>query len=1543
MKSYTRIYLLIFFVLLGFGLQSQNQASKWCFGNQAGLDFMTNPPSIITQSMNVNEGCASISDAAGNLLFYTNGSTVWNSLHQTMAGGTGLMGLTYIAQNSLIVKQPGNANIYFIFNPSWNSGFYYSVVDMSLAAGLGSVTATNVQLAAGSAVNGNYVYFDKVSATKHCNGTDVWVLTKETDYNNINWNNANNNFYAYLVTSAGVNTTAVISAANTWTTNWGYTDGTMKISPNGTKVGLTSSYNGNNVLNQSYSEFELWDFNSGTGAVTNSLALSMGNWNNNLNGWSWGYGCEFSPDGTKFYGSSPYWNNVNNTGVGIAQWDLCAGSPTAVAASLYTVATQNQINNVNNWYYFLQLAPNGKVYVARYGQTFLDVINNPNAVGAACNYVPLAQSIGTRTCYAGLPNFMTSYFSTLPPPPPFTYTVNTTTSCLTTSFTAPNNPTFACSAMGYSVNGISWDFGDPNSGAANTSTISNPVHTYPVPGTYTTVLTFLNACGSNSIALPVVINGASLTITTASITCASLGSATVTAQGGTGPFSYTWMPTAQTNSIATGLIPGNYSITVVDNGGNCAYTSTVNFASLVPFTGLLDNSASIPCNGVGSGTAAITLAGGSGNNNYFWNIGSSVITTPSVNSLPAGLHTVTVIDALTSCSVTQNFFINQPPAMNLNIVASSPTTCAGTSITFTATNSGGTPGPLPGYTYTWTNGPGTNTRTVSQAAAGNYSYYASSRDVNNCNITNTIVVTFVPNPTLAVSNVSICPLQVGTLIPTGAASYTYLPSGLSGPSFTASPLVTTGYTITGATAGCTATPVTSSIVLKPIPSPTITSNSPVCNGQALVMSSSNGSAYLWVGPLVFSSSIKSPTINPAAPGNSGVYSLTLTAANNCTASTTTTLTVHPTPTVAVNSNTVCVTQTINLTANSFVGASYFWQGPLSYTSNAQNPSISNATVAMTGAYNLTVTSLQGCTNTAVANASVVALPIPVITPNTPSLCLGANLTLSASGGISYNWSGPNGFANASQNTGINNVTLLAGGIYSLLVTTGPCTATTTQSITVFPLPSPSASSVPTCDTKNLVLTSNGGGGIYYSWTGPLSFASSLQNPTITAASPLNSGLYTLLVTDVNNCQASTSTQVSILLNPIVKASGITVCIGNSAVLTASGAVSYLWSGPGNYSSNSSIASIPVANSVQPQVYTVMGTAPNSCTSVATAVLNTIPLPTPSLIVNPSKACVNSTVSLQGFGGDFYEWRGPYNLFSKSQTVSFTAVNLAYGGTYTLTAFSNAGCSSSTTGLLQIDAAPDGDLVNSSGNSCVPFCSDFSLVNKSPSPVVNTVWQINGREFNTPVFNYCFNQPGDYVVMGSFTNAIGCVNSSSFQVTGYPLPVADFEFFPENPVAGVDEVQFTNTSQGAQLSHYNWFFMNNRGPKVIGPNAAYTFENNGIYPVALVVRNIWGCADSVVKAIKVEPDFNVYVPNAFTPNDDGTNDVFLPKGTGIVKYDMVIYDRWGQKLFQTSDFTKGWDGTFKGEECKSDVYVWKAQVTDLTGKTKNLDGFVTLYR
>ncbi len=1536
LKKFPGYLLVLFGLLQTLSSYSQNEAKKWYFGNGAGLNFSTSPPTALANgSMVVFEGCASIADGAGNLLFYTDGSSVWNQSHNIMANGTGLNGQWTPSQSAIILKKPGSATLYYIFNVTggnnvnFPAGAFYSIVDISLAAGQGSVTVKNVTLSS------TYTA-EKLTATKHCNGVDWWVLVRDAHY-------LNNTpmFKAFLLTSLGVNANPVLSAAPNWSNNnvFYYDIGCMKISPNGKKLGC-ALYNANwNNLNSA--AFELHDFDNTTGVVSNSLGLAINNFTA-VNNWWGGYGCEFSPDGTKLYGSR-LWGGLNNVG-GIFQWDLCAGSPAAILASQTSIATAT-VNS--NWYASMQLAPDGKIYVSRWAQSALAVIHNPNALGLACNFVDLSQSISPKTSYYGLPNFPGCLFNQPPPQAPFTHTVNNVFGCQTVSFTPPpivqNFSLIGCAGNGFSLTGFQWNFGDPASGANNTSTVASPGHAYTSLGTYTAQLILYYSCGGGTDTLKqtINVNQPCISVNSTSITCANLGSATVTALNGVGPFSYTWMPGNQTNSVATGLSPGSYTITVYDFGNNFTYTAQTIFTSLIPLTGTVLHSNSVTCFGAATGTGAVVnLTGGSGSENYAWVSGGTTLTAATPSNLSAGLWSLTVTDALTGCTINDIFIITQAPAQNPVIVASSPTSCAGTAISFTASNSGGTPGPGPTHTYTWVNGPATDTFSAIGNTAGSYIYTVESSDGNNCVVNQTIMVDYIQNPTLTVSHVSICPLETGTLSVGGASTYTWNGS-LTGTTYTDNPLVSTEYTVVGSALSCTSS-ATASIVLKPVPNPLFQSNSPVCQNSNLLFNVSTGVSFVWSGVNGFVSVAQGNVLSAAHPTQSGVYQVTVTAANACTAATQGTVTINPTPTVSASGGTLCVTQTLNLSSNSFPGSNYVWIGPNNFVSLLQNPVIANPVVNASGYYTVTATSPEGCTNTAVAHSTVTASPILTFTSNSPQ-CYGKTLSFNASGSsgaLNYFWSGPNSFTSALVSPSIYNATVPSSGNYTLTLTTGPCVVSASQGATIHPLPVPMAfNTAPVCEGKPFQVGVNNSG-VTYTWTGPGGYYSNQQNINFATAQLNQSGEYTVQVTDANTCQNYNTTSVTILANPVVNATGDLVCFGQPAQLSATGADNYYWQGPGSFTALGANPIVDPAINTQVWTYTVMGTAANGCTAVTTATIGTRVLPLPTLSVTP-RVCVLSTVYLNGNGGLSYYWTGPLNYSSSQQNTSFLAGNIGMSGIYTLMVMDAFGCRGYTTAPVIVDPEPTGQIAGKL-SGCVPFCSTYSL-QSSEGNVINSIWTFNNQSVNSSTVAYCFNTPGNFELKGSFEDDKTCKGTITQMVQVFPLPVADFEYSPVKPIENQDMVVFTNTSEGENQNKWHWAINDGKNTNSASENTSCFFEDAGNYAVAFLVRNSWGCWDTIVKSIEVALDFNVYIPNAFTPNEDGLNDVFFPVMRGVKRYELQIFNRWGELIFVSDDPKVKWDGTLKGEPCQQGVYNYKLTVLNNSGDEKNYTGDVNLLR
>lgn len=1084
------------------------------------------------------------------------------------------------------------------------------------------------------------------------------------------------------------------------------------------------------------------------------------------------------------------------------------------------------------------------------------------------------------------------------------------------------------------------------SGPGIVGAAGNSLVTINTSGTYTCVIG-TTICPQAQVTLTLAIpDGPCISVSSTSITCASLGSATVTSLYGTGPFSYTWMPSAQTNSVATGLTPGTYTIRVFDFANNSTYTATTVFTSLIPLTGILHNVSAVSCNGAATGTANYTnISGGSGNQNYLWTNGTGTSTATAPVNLTAGTWTSTVTDALTGCTINNTFVISQPPALTLTAVASTPTACAGTNIILTGTNSGG----VPGYSYSWLSGPTTNTFSVTQLTSGVVVYTLNGQDANNCSVSTIISVTFVPNPVVTVLSTAICPLQTGTLYVTGASSYTWS-NTTQGNAFADSPLSTTQYVVVGSALGCTAV-ASGSIVVKAIPVPTLVTNGPLCNGDDLQLSGSGGISYSWAGPASFFSGVQNPTINPVGTSNAGLYTLTVTAANNCTALATANVAVYPTPTLSVMGSTVCTGQTIVLSGSSVTGATFLWSGPLSFSSGLQNISITTASLSQAGPYTLTVTSVNGCTNTATTIVSVVPPPALGISLSSNSMCAQAlsgspnTIVLNSSGAASYTLSTPNHIYNNNPSGPSSPLSLTppyqptGPATATLFGSNGVCTVSTTVVFTIVPNPTVSiVSSTPViCAGQSFTYTSAGASSYTWSAINPGSYFYTTGNTVV--SNPSINAVFSVVGGSLGCNSALQSSNITVNPLPVFSVAGNTlICAGTTAIMNAFGtATSYSWA-PGVFLNTINGASV-IANPPSLQNYLVTGSL-NNCTTTAMVTVSVLSLPLPVIDLPKSAVCLNETLTLQGYGGNYYHWQGPNNFYSHQQNVVLLANNISYSGNYSLTVTDRYGCINKTSTSVLIKQLPAAAL-SGELQGCEPFCTDLHL---AANHTVKTGWIYKQQRINGNDLACCFEWPGSFYLMATLVDTVtGCQNELPYSVQVYPKPLADFSFFPDQPLEGMDEVIFTNTSSGVSINTWNWFFINNKGYQTTSQNPKYLFENFGTFPIALVVKNTWGCTDSVIKTITVEPDVNLFIPNAFTPNDDNLNDVFMPVCRSIKSYKLQIFDRWGARIFESADLLTGWDGTFKGEPAKMDVYVWKIDIISHNGKTKNLNGHVNLVR
>lgn len=328
-----KTWLLILFIFCFADGYSQLETSQWFFGEKAALDFGGGSPIPVNGSaMSAPEGSASIADREGNLLFYTNGLTIWNRKNEVMDNGEALLGNTSSTQSSLIVPFPGRDSLYFVFavdNHAGNNGVTYSIVNINANNGLGKVITKNLTLTTGTA--------EKITAVHQCNNKDIWLLVRL-------WNS--NSYFTFQIDRNGIALDPIISVSpfNLGGQIWG-TLGSLKISPNATKVAAVHGWGANFI--------ELGDFNRLDGQITNIQKLTVSP--TGYSGFETGpYGVEFSPDSRFLYVYCAYGNSKSQ----IFQFDLSLGSTSAIQQSKLLVAELPYPYAGS-----LQLGPDQKIYV----------------------------------------------------------------------------------------------------------------------------------------------------------------------------------------------------------------------------------------------------------------------------------------------------------------------------------------------------------------------------------------------------------------------------------------------------------------------------------------------------------------------------------------------------------------------------------------------------------------------------------------------------------------------------------------------------------------------------------------------------------------------------------------------------------------------------------------------------------------------------------------------------------------------------------------------------------------------------------------------------------------------------------------------------------------------------------------------------------------------------------------------------------------------------------------------------------------------------
>ncbi len=939
------------------------------------------------------------------------------------------------------------------------------------------------------------------------------------------------------------------------------------------------------------------------------------------------------------------------------------------------------------------------------------------------------------------------------------------------------------------------------------------------------------------------------------------------------------------------------------------------------------------CNGGTDGTITASGIGGIGQYEYSTD-GTNYQASPDFNGLAPGAYTV-YASWNNSCVATTNVTIDEPSVISIGTVSSTEPSCNGGSDgEVIISTTGGTPG----YSYNWTGG---DADSIGNGfAAGTYTVTVT--DANSCTTSQDFTLSQPPvfSASITASTDLTCNgADDGTATAEGfggTAPYTYAWS--DGQTDAAATGMTAGtHTVTVTDAGaCTVTQTVTLAEPTALVASVTFNNDVGCNAGNDGSATASGSGGM--SPYTFQwSNGESNAIAVMLPA--GTPTVTVTDVNGCTATETVTINEPTllTASISVATDASCYgADDASATAQGSGGTTNYTYAWSSGDNTAQAINLEP------GVYTCTVTDANGCTATVDTVLNEPDTLIGSISAGTNVSCNGGNdgsITATAAGGTpgtgyTYTWS------NNQQSAQISN---LPAGTYTVTVTdANSCTSTVTAAVN-----EPSVLSVNLTNVEDISCfgeqdgkaTASATGGVFpytYSWS---------NGGTAMTETTLTVGTNSVTVTDANGCTATASTTISEPTQLSVVASGnVNICFGSNTTLSASanGGVS-----PYSYHWNNGFvgASLTVSPNVTTQ-YTVYASDVNGCRS-ATDTTQVLVLPMLSVNTTPDASiCEGDSVQINaqasGSNSNYtYAWStgqstpGPFVVSPDTTT------------TYTITVTDNCGSPTVVKDIvITVNPLPDVDFEADTLEGCNPTTVNFTNnTTISEGGFNSSSWQWdfgNGETTNFISPALIYDSAGTYTVSLIATSKKGCTDSLVIDdyITIHPVPKAGFD---AEPIIGnliYPVVDFEDQSTGATIWH--WEFGDSTNSTLSEPSHEY--PDTGIYFVTMRVENNFGCWDEASDRIVIQPEFTVYIPDAFTPDDDDINDIFKPKGVGFTTYRMQVFDRWSNLVYNDHGEDIGWDGKrLGGSEAEQGVFIYYIYFRDVFGKQRRYWGAVTLIR
>lgn len=1148
------LLLLLFLCLSTVPSFAQKENNNWYFGDKAGLSFNTEPPTALADGqMYSDEGCASISDKfSGELLFYTNGSTVWNRKHQVMKNGTGLHGFTSSTQRALIVPNPANIKEYYIFTPSsytMSTQLEYSIVSLEDPDG--------------EVISANNILFDhiseKLTGTLDESRSGYWILVHHPGMNN---------FYSFHLTASGLNNTPVVSTYQGAPINNAI--GYLRISPDGKKIAL-ASYLDKALL--------LFDFDNATGTVSNPNTIEKGS--------QTFYGIAFSPDNSKLYALGA--QGINNAA--LFQYDLSLPDINAIKNSRNTIADQQSDGAI-------ALAPDGKIYLNNNSVATLSVINNPNGSAAQCDFQKSSVTL-TSKCTFGLPNHINSFQDNsdfvlicpgsvtqigVLPLENYTYSWSPTTwldnptisnpfaaplqtTLYTLTITDPSGfkeyrrylvqvyavkakalpvpPVCSGSSVQLSASGGETYLWSPTNGL-DTATKAKPIATPKTTTRYKVIVTDKGCVDSAFVDVvvkpPVVANaGPDIKLcTTGSVVIGDDAKVNET---------YLWTPaeglsdTSASNPLASPKKTMDYILKVMRD--DCVAYDTVT-VSIDKITIGVSKDITL-CMGK---SARLWASGGS---TYSWSPIDSMNNPASPNPIVSPVTTTRykVVVSEGDCIDSGYVTVKVIPSVKANAGEDKTINCAGESIQIGAPAEAKT-------TYLWSPAKGLDDVKKAEPIAKPLVTTKYRLIVTNGTCPDTAFVTVKVNQNSnakAGIDKTVC-LGSSTKIggpPQQGNTYSWEPVTDLDDASKSSPVcslksgtreyILTVVNINGCISYDTVLVTVGNIVAKS------SSDTAVCNGSSVQLSASGGSEYEWFP----SDGLDDPAIpNPiATPSKTTTYRVRVSS-GTCVDSAFTQVTILPSPIANAGADKFfCNGGIVQLGELPKTGNTYSWQP----TTGLDDPTKSNPNLTpdVTNQYILTVTNTTGCSSMDTVLVSVGNITARV-TGDT-SVCLGSSVRLSASGGTDYLWSPIEGLDN--PNSAIPVCTPQSSTRYKVLVSSGDCKDSAFVNVGVVPFQKADAGKdTVVCQGASVRLSASGGSN--YQWLPTIG----LDNPNSAnpLCTPISTTPYTVIVSK-GSCVDTAFVVVSVAPLPVADAGeNKTICGGEPTILGVAGIAgnTYSW-------------------------------------------------------------------------------------------------------------------------------------------------------------------------------------------------------------------------------------------------------------------------------------------------------------------------------------------------------------------------------------------------